>query len=912
MQAEACFELFFNRSRNPTWVVDRQLHLVAANPLAKEYFYQYNSAQLELGMDMLAVMRTDVRLFFGELYYRALAGETFTNSRHFDIQGNVLHFDLVFTPVNDERGDVKACLVTAYEKAGSTAHLTLLAESELRLKHALENSQDGLFDWNLETNEVFYSLRWKAMLGYTDEELPNELSSWDSLLHPDDREATLNKVNEHLEGRSDLYRADFRLREKSGRYRWIRARGKAVNPDVAGNPRRFIGTQIDIDDEKRRERQQAAHEKLLRGLLEASTLLLHESDLSVSLLKALELIGEAAEADRIHLFKYLGNTQCVTRYRWQAGQPAREYSWHPQQHEMPVFDLPQRWYAVLATGELLGGPVATFPEDEQGFLSKHNILRVLMVPIFTGNNPWGYMAIDDLHTDSAWHLPNVDVIRNFALAIGAAKAREYNERDLLRLSQNLEEAQQIARMGSFEFDYTNSSFFWSRETSMLLGLPEEAIANLETIQGKVHPDDKDRFEQWGSALTAAIPFHTEFRMRAVHGQTRFLEVRGRPIADENGSITRMAGTLQDVSQQRSAEQAIRQFEKMVEVSPDQIALIDMSGRYFYLNPAAADFLGIGKAEEAYGSNYLDYAEIDFGEQVENQILPALWHAGYWEGELNRTHPRLGKRVLLTSIFVIYDQKYNTPSSVAVFQHDITDRKRDELALADHAKKVEAINTELDRFAYIVSHDLKAPLRAIQNLSSWIVEDLGDQLDEETQQNMQLLQQRVQKMSDMIEGILRYSRAGRFKGEPSTFYLNVLVKELVDQMNGDTHISLELPANDRLVRTDKLAMEQVFTNLVSNAVRYGSRAGETEVKITVEEQGDFLTIGVHDNGEGLAAGFHEQIFEIFRTAGETKHQDSHGIGLSIVKKIVSDQGGKIWLESEPGKGAHFYFTWPKGE
>ncbi len=912
MQAKACFELFFNRSRIPAWAVDRQLHLVAANPLAKEYFYHYNSVHLELGGDMLAVMPTEARSFFGDLYQRALAGESFSSSRRYDIQGNALEFELNFTPMSNEKGEIEACLVTAYEKGESVTHLTLLAESELRLKHALDNSQDGLFDWNLETNEVFYSLRWKSMLGYTDEELPNLLSSWDSLLHPDDREETLRKVNEHLEGRSDVYRADFRLREKSGRYRWIRARGKAVDPDVAGNPRRFIGTQIDIDDEKRRERQQAAHEKLLHGLLDASTLLLHEADLSVSLLKALALIGEAAEADRIHLFKYLGNTQCVTRYRWQAGEAAREYSWHPQQHEMPVFDLPQRWYAVLATGELLGGPVASFPKEEQGFLSKHNILRVLMVPIFTGNNPWGYMAIDDLHTDMPWHLPNVDVIRNFALAIGAAKAREYNERDLLRLSQNLEEAQQIARMGSFEFDYTNSSFFWSRETSMLLGLAEDAKAQLEPIHSKVHPDDKERFEQWGNALLSAIPLHTEFRIRAAQGQTRFLEVRGRPITHENGSITRMAGTVQDVSQQRSAEQAIRQFEKMVEVSPDQIALIDMSGRYFYLNPAAAGFLGLEKADEAYGANYLDYAEASFAERVENEILPALWHAGYWEGELNRSHPTFGRRVLLTSIFVIYDQKYNTPSSVAVFQHDITDRKRDELALAEHAKKVEAINTELDRFAYIVSHDLKAPLRAIQNLSSWIAEDLGDKLDEDTQQNMKLLQQRVQKMSDMIEGILRYSRAGRFKGEPSSFYLNAMVKELVEQMSSDTRIVLELPVNDQWIRADKLALEQVFTNLISNAVRYGSMAGETTVKISVAENGDFLTLGVHDKGLGLAAGFHEQIFEIFRTAGENKHQDSHGIGLSIVKKIVSDQGGKIWLESEPGKGAHFYFTWPKAE
>jgi signal transduction histidine kinase len=249
--------------------------------------------------------------------------------------------------------------------------------------------------------------------------------------------------------------------------------------------------------------------------------------------------------------------------------------------------------------------------------------------------------------------------------------------------------------------------------------------------------------------------------------------------------------------------------------------------------------------------------------------------------------------------------------VAVFQHDITDRKRDELALADHAKKVEAINTELDRFAYIVSHDLKAPLRAIQNLSSWIQEDLGDKLDEETQQNMQLLQQRVQKMNDMIDGILRYSRAGRFKGEPSTFYLNVVVKELVDQMSNDTQLKLELPTNDRLIRADKLALEQVFANLVSNAVRYGSVAGTSEIKITVDDGDEYLTIGVHDKGPGVPESYHEQIFEIFRTAGEIKHQDSHGIGLSIVKKIVSDQGGKIWLESELGKGAHFYFTWPKG-
>jgi signal transduction histidine kinase/CheY-like chemotaxis protein len=219
------------------------------------------------------------------------------------------------------------------------------------------------------------------------------------------------------------------------------------------------------------------------------------------------------------------------------------------------------------------------------------------------------------------------------------------------------------------------------------------------------------------------------------------------------------------------------------------------------------------------------------------------------------------------------------------------------------------NRELDHFAYVTSHDLKAPLRAISNLATWLSEDLEGQIPAENQQQLELMQSRVKRMDGLIQGLLEYSRVGRQNIPVTVVNLSELINEAIDFLSPPPEFKIEVPPNLPTLTTQALSLQQVFTNLISNAIKYHPQQ-QGKITILVEEQEQFYQFGVQDDGLGIDPQYHDRIFTIFQTLQARDSIESTGIGLSIVKKIVESQGGKIWVESQLGEGATFYFTWQK--
>jgi signal transduction histidine kinase/DNA-binding NarL/FixJ family response regulator len=219
------------------------------------------------------------------------------------------------------------------------------------------------------------------------------------------------------------------------------------------------------------------------------------------------------------------------------------------------------------------------------------------------------------------------------------------------------------------------------------------------------------------------------------------------------------------------------------------------------------------------------------------------------------------------------------------------------------------NRELDHFAYVTSHDLKAPLRAISNLATWLSEDLEGQIPAENQQQLDLMQSRVKRMDGLIQGLLDYSRVGRQNIPVTIVNLSELINEAIDFLSPPPEFEIEIAPNLPTLTTQALSLQQVFTNLISNAIKYHPQQ-QGKITILVEEQEQFYQFGVQDDGLGIDPQYHDRIFTIFQTLQPRDSIESTGIGLSIVKKIVESQGGKIWVESQLGEGATFYFTWRK--
>lgn len=224
--------------------------------------------------------------------------------------------------------------------------------------------------------------------------------------------------------------------------------------------------------------------------------------------------------------------------------------------------------------------------------------------------------------------------------------------------------------------------------------------------------------------------------------------------------------------------------------------------------------------------------------------------------------------------------------------------------------LERSNRELNQFAYVASHDLKAPLRGIANLAQWVEEDLGAAMTEKSREHIRVLLNRVRRMESLIEGILAYARAGRGEGQREVVDVGQLVHEVRDLLAPPTNLfTVDIPTGLPRVSAIRAPFQQIWMNLLGNAFKHARRDG-AEVRIRAKDQGTRWEFSVSDNGPGIAPQYHQRVFGIFQTLVARDKVEGTGIGLATVKKLVEGEDGAVWVESEEGHGATFRFTWPK--
>ncbi|CCQ74322.1 ATP-binding protein [Magnetospira sp. QH-2] len=221
------------------------------------------------------------------------------------------------------------------------------------------------------------------------------------------------------------------------------------------------------------------------------------------------------------------------------------------------------------------------------------------------------------------------------------------------------------------------------------------------------------------------------------------------------------------------------------------------------------------------------------------------------------------------------------------------------------------NRDLEQFAYVASHDLKAPLRGIENLVNWLAEDLKDSLNDENRRHMEMLKGRTDRMEALLEGLLEYSRVGRQHQEPEVVDTGRMVRGLLDMALPSTGTTVTVDETMPVLRTPRVPLELVFRNLIGNALKHHDQE-QAEIHIGVRDAGWFYEFSVADDGPGIPREFQGRLFEIFQTLKPRDEVEGSGMGLALIKRAVELHGGRVWMESDPDvrRGATFRFTWPK--
>lgn len=250
-------------------------------------------------------------------------------------------------------------------------------------------------------------------------------------------------------------------------------------------------------------------------------------------------------------------------------------------------------------------------------------------------------------------------------------------------------------------------------------------------------------------------------------------------------------------------------------------------------------------------------------------------------------------------------------SEAALKAEVRERERAEERIRKQLQHLEAVNYELDHFAHMISHDLKAPVRAIRNLCEWIEEDGDGRLPPAIDDYVKTMRQKVRQLGNMIDGMLRYSRAVHEEPDALMEELDLadMVREIREMIPTPEGFRIEAAEPMPRLVADRSAVMRVLTNLVANAVKHHDRS-TGRVTVSARDVDEWVEVSVEDDGPGIAPALHDRVFVLFQTlAGQDDENRGSGIGLAVVRKIVENQGGSVALESAPGEGATFRFTWP---
>jgi PAS domain S-box-containing protein len=488
------------------------------------------------------------------------------------------------------------------------------------------------------------------------------------------------------------------------------------------------------------------------------------------------------------------------------------------------------------------------------------------------------------------------------------------EQDIVNSNILLDESQRIAKIGSWKFNTITKELRLSMGHSAIFELDDVPADQLyETYRSRIHRDDLQLLDKLDEiSIKTGEDYSTNYRLLLPDNSIKYISEIGRPFKNKDGDIVGLQGSVQDVTEKTIATQIIAEKAKEindVRSALDESAIVTITDHNGVITFVNDNFCLISQyaQEELIGH----YHYVGNPEYQLNKFIRKIWktiaNGEVWKGDI-KNRAKDGSYYWVDCTIVPFLDKEGKPYQYIAISSNITEQKLATEKLDIALVNLEKTNKELDQFAYIISHDLKAPLRAINNLSEWIVEDMPE-MPAIVSGNFDLLRGRVQRMENLINGVLDYSRIGRTKIEKESVDIKEMLGQITEILVPKKDFEVSISGDFPIIKEAKILLYQVFSNLIGNAVKYNDKPiGKLECHY--ESITGFHQFSIKDNGPGIAEKYQKKVFIVFQTIEARDKKESTGIGLSIVQKIVEENGGSIRIESEENKGASFIFTIPK--
>lgn len=479
--------------------------------------------------------------------------------------------------------------------------------------------------------------------------------------------------------------------------------------------------------------------------------------------------------------------------------------------------------------------------------------------------------------------------------------------------------------------------FWNRCMQEWTGIKKEDIEQKKLIEIYPHFNNSQYKMRLESLFSGGVPivFSSQlhkhiFPAKLSTGELRIQHTTVSPVPIENSNefcaqfsvedVTELTHRLENIktirdklikenAERKKTQLELKDSEEMYRVlfnnAGSPISYYSLDGTLLLVNQISADNLG-RSPEELIGKSIYDVIP-EFTKEALEMIREKIETGKGLTIEKTLKLPK-GERHYILNFYPVKDALGNIFAAQLVSQ-DITKRKIAELELKDAIIEVERSNTELTQFAYVASHDLKAPLRAIDNLTTWIEEDIQSVMTDETKNNMRLMRSRVARMGSLLDSLLEYSRVGRIEGQMVMVDTKKMIEDVVELIIPPRGFNVIVSDEMPIFKTLNVPLELVFRNLISNSIKY-HKSTNGYVEISVEDAGNYFAFSVKDDGAGIAEKFHKKIFVMFQRLHSGDDIEGTGMGLALVKKTIENYGGVINVKSHEGEGALFEFTWPK--